>query len=329
MADWNPGVGAYRAAMRLAGILPRTGAMCLADLAAELAMRRSRSRRVVVERNLLRIWGARPPDRVIRSAVRRTFRSYARYWYESLLLPSLPLEEVDRRFGFEGLEHILRAREEGRGPLMVIPHLGGWEWAARWLTGVAGIPLTAVVEPLEPRELFEFFVEYRRRLGVHVVPLGPSAAAEIVRAVRRREVVCLLADRDIAGNGVPVEFFGEVTTLPAGPATLALRTGAPLLPTAVYFRGEGLYTVVRPPLRVERRGRLRDDVLRVTKMVAAALEDLIRRAPEQWHVMSPNWPSDRALVERLGGVDRVGVTRAADTGFSGGSGEDAEAVQAP
>lgn len=307
--------------MRLAGLLPRSAAIGLAYLAAEVAMRRSLWRRIVVERNLRRIWGAQPPEPVLRSAVRRTFRSYARYWYESLLLPSLPLEEVDRRFGFEGLEHIIRAREDGRGPLMVIPHLGGWEWAARWLTGVARIPLTAVVEPLDPPELFEFFVEYRRRLGVHVVPLGPSAAAEIVRAVRAREVVCLLADRDIAGNGVPVEFFGEVTTLPAGPATLALRTGAPLLPTAVYFRGEGLHTVVRPPIPVERRGRLRDDVLRVTQMVAAALEDLIRAAPEQWHVMSPNWPSDRALLERLGGLHGARGARLGDIAAAEGAAE--------
>jgi KDO2-lipid IV(A) lauroyltransferase len=92
-----------------------------------------------------------------------------------------------------------------------------------------------------------------------------------------------------------VDFFGERTTLPGGPATLALRTGAPLLPTAVYFDGpDHRRSVVLPPVDTSRQGRLREDVQRVTQDLAHALEDLIRRAPEQWHLLQPNWPSDRA-----------------------------------
>ena len=96
---------------------------------------------------------------------------------------------------------------------------------------------------------------------MEVIPLGPEAAAGVIRALRENRVVCLLADRDIAGDGMAVEFFGETTTLPAGPATLALRTGATLIPTAVYFRPHGKHFVrICPPLPVERRGRLREDV---------------------------------------------------------------------
>jgi KDO2-lipid IV(A) lauroyltransferase len=105
-------------------------------------------------------------------------------------------------------------------------------------------------------------------------------------------VVCLLSDRDIGGKGVEVEFFGETTTLPAGPAIMALRTGCRILPTAVYFDGDGVNGLVRPPLDATRQGRLRDDVSRITQDLAHELEYLIRRAPEQWHLMQPNWPSD-------------------------------------
>jgi lauroyl/myristoyl acyltransferase len=119
----------------------------------------------------------------------------------------------------------------------------------------------------------------------------------VLTALRNNHVVCLLSDRDIGGGGVEVEFLGERTTLPAGPATLALRTGAPLFPTAVYYGGErGRRGVVRPPLDLARTGRLRDDVARVTQALADELGDLIRRAPEQWHLLQPNWPSDRAAV---------------------------------
>jgi lauroyl/myristoyl acyltransferase len=95
---------------------------------------------------------------------------------------------------------------------------------------------------------------------------------------------------------VEVEFFGERTTLPAGPATLSLRTGAPILPTAIYHEGRRHRGVARPPVPTVRTGSLRDDVGRVTQLLARELEDLIRHAPEQWHLMQPNWPSDREQV---------------------------------
>ena len=111
---------------------------------------------------------------------------------------------------------------------------------------------------------------------------------------KQNEVLALLSDRDIGGGGVPVTFFGEQTTLPAGPATLALRTGAPVLPTAVYFtqRGDGHLGVIHPPVTIERTGKLRADVATFTQAMATDLESLIRRAPEQWHLFQPNWPSD-------------------------------------
>jgi KDO2-lipid IV(A) lauroyltransferase len=91
-----------------------------------------------------------------------------------------------------------------------------------------------------------------------------------------------------------VEFFGERTTLPGGPATLALRTGAPIVPTAIYFDGpSSRHAVLLPALDTRRQGKLRDDVQRVTQDLATALEILIRKAPEQWHLLQPNWPSDR------------------------------------
>ena len=116
----------------------------------------------------------------------------------------------------------------------------------------------------------------------------------MLQALRANRIVCLLSDRDLTGDGVEVEFFGERTTLPGGPATLALRTGATLLPAAVYFRpGRNHHAVVRPPVPAAREGRLREDVARITQLLADEFEALIRAAPEQWHLMQPNWPSDR------------------------------------
>jgi KDO2-lipid IV(A) lauroyltransferase len=128
-----------------------------------------------------------------------------------------------------------------------------------------------------------------------VVKIGPDAGKAVLGALRRNQIVCLLSDRDLTGDGVEVEFFGERTRLPGGPATVALRTGAPLLPVAVYFEERGgHHGVVQPPVPAERQGRLRDDVQRVTQELARRFEQLISTAPEQWHLLQPNWPSDLA-----------------------------------
>jgi KDO2-lipid IV(A) lauroyltransferase len=192
----------------------------------------------------------------------------------------------------EGLEHLEAALAAGTGAIVALPHLGGWEFGGAWL-GTKGYRMTVVAERVEPPELFDWFVELRRRLGLTVVPLGPGAGSAVLRALKENEVVGLVSDRDIPGSGVEVEFFGERTTLPSGAATLALRTGAPILTAAIYFDGpRGHHAVVRPPIPVERKGKLRDDVTRVTQVVAHELEALIRAAPDQWHLLQPNWPSD-------------------------------------
>ena len=284
---------AYRGASAVARLLPGrvvdVGAPGLADLMA----RRPSERRAMVERHQRRVdpslTGTDLDERV-----REVYRSYGRYYGESFRLPTISPAELDARMSYEGYEHILQAREDGFGPLVVMPHLGSWEWSAYWLTRVEQTPVTAVVERIEPPALFDWFVDYRESIGMEIVPLGPDAGRSVVQAVKQRHAIALLCDRDIGRSGVEVSFFGETTTLPSGPAVLALRTGAPLLPTAIYDRGRTHHGVVRPPIPVARQGSFRADVARITQALATELEVLIRAAPEQWHLMQPNWPSDWA-----------------------------------
>ena len=298
----------YRAGSAFVRTMPRPVAEAGAALAGFVAVELSAERRLLTERNLHRAAGPDLTGTALRRAVHRTFGSYMRYWVDSFRLPKLSPEQIDAGFAVEGYDHIERALASGIGPILVLPHLGGWEWAAFWLTQVMGEQVTAVVEAVEPQELFDFFVEFRHKLGMQVVPLGPRAGAEVIGAIKAGHITCLLCDRDISGEGVEVEFFGERTTLPAGPVTVALRTGAPLLPTAVYFRGKGHHAVIHPPLEMERRGRLREDVARITQDLAHVLEEQIRAAPEQWHLQSPNWPSDYDALAAIGHPhDRPGV----------------------
>ena len=289
-------VWAYRAGSLLARHAPLFVHNAATRVAGAVAPSWCRSERVVVARNLERVLQRSLSATEKRRGVAKTFEWYARYFAESFRLPSITAAQIDREFSCEGFEEVAAAVQRGQGPILALPHLGTWEWAAWWLALVPKFKVTAVVEPLEPPEVFEWFVGFRESLGMNIVPLGADAGKASVRALRQGDVLCLLTDRDIAGNGVVVEFFGEKTTLPAGPATLALRTGSPLIPTAVYWRNNARHAICMPPLNTTRSAKLRQDVTRVTQDLAKSFEYLIGQDPEQWHMLSPNWPSDyRAL----------------------------------
>lgn len=297
----HPAYVVYRTGSALARALPGWAVPAVSSVAARVAASRLASRRLIVERNLRRVRGQDLSDAEVRAGVQATFASYAHYWIESFRLPGTSAADLAQGMTTVGLEHLEGGRAAGTGTILAMPHLGAWEWAGFWLSAVEGHPFTAVVEQIEPPELAEWFVGLRRQLGIEVVPLGPSAATACLRALKANRVLALLCDRDIGGTGIEVEMFGERTTLPGGPATLALRTGAPLVPAAVTFDIGGRHLgQALAPLDTERQGSLRTDVARVTQDLAHALETLIRRAPDQWHLLQPNWPSDHAALVAAG-----------------------------
>ena len=292
MPDGGAVVAAYKAGAKLSQALPGSFVEPVSRAAGLGFGQAMRGKRELLARHLRRVHGPSLKGVALRRAVDQAFDSYARYWVESFRIPTLSNVEIAAHFTHEGLGNLRKGIADGTGVILALPHLGGWEWAGRWIAD-CGWPITVIVEALEPPELFEWFADYRRSLGMEVVPLGPGAASSAIKAVKSNGVLCLLCDRDIGGGGIEVDFFGERTKLPAGPATLALRTGAPVLPTAVYFRPNGgHFGKVGPPLDVTRHGSMSEDIASITQQLAHRLEELIRLAPEQWHMLQPNWPSD-------------------------------------
>ncbi len=269
------------------------------NLIAKISSRLARERRFLVGRNLTRVYDKTLKEEEKLSKVEKTFQTYARYWVDSARMQGLSDFEIDSGFTVEGFEHIEDSWEAGVGTILALPHLGGWEWAGRWLTCRPNYEVTVVVEPQRPKELFEFMVDYRESFGMNVIPLGPNAGKGVINALKRNHIVCLLCDRDIDGKGVKVNFFGEETTVPAGPATLSIRTGARIIPVAVYQKENSHHAVVCPPIPSERTGALREDVSRVSQEIIHVFEVLIRSEPEQWHLMQPNWPSDISGLEEF------------------------------
>jgi len=223
---------------------------------------------------------------LLERCVRRGFAEYGQYWAESAKLPALSGAQISERFRLsEGREHLEAAKARGKGVVIALPHMGSWEWGGAYLAQI-DLAMTAVAERLEPPELFEWFTSKREAIGLRVVPLDEHAGTVLLQTLRDNGVVGLLCDRDLQGNGVEVEFFGRRVTMPAGPATLALRTGATLVCASCYAGpGRDHHAVITRPLEAVRTGGLREDVTRVTQEIARVLEGLIQRAPEQWHVL--------------------------------------------
>jgi phosphatidylinositol dimannoside acyltransferase len=287
----------YTTLSRGLAALPEPAAHGVANAVGGVLFRIRHEHRRMVINNLRRILGADADDAaVLERWARRSFRAYARYWVEGARLGSTSPAEVEQRTFVQGLEYLVEGIAAGKGVIMALPHVGSWEYGGAFLA-TQDLPMTSVAERIEPPELFEFFVEQRAGMGLTIVPLDASSGGAIVSTLRRGGLVGLLSDRDLTGTGVDVEFFGERTTMPAGPATLALRTGATLVTGAVYSGpGNDHRGIVDPPIDTTRRGPLRSDVARITQEIAHRFEREVRRAPDQWHVFQPFWSVDRPEV---------------------------------
>jgi KDO2-lipid IV(A) lauroyltransferase len=242
--------------------------------------------------NLDVVTGGRLDDAALEDLTRRGMQSYARYWQEAFRLPSLSRERIVAASSMPGREHLERARAEGRGVVLALPHSGNWDAAGVWLVDWLDGPFLTVVERLKPESLYRRFVAYRERLGMRVVPLtgGERPSSVVLREwLATGGTTCLLVDRDLSGAGVPVTLFGRRTTMPGGPALLAAQTGAALLPAVCQFDGAGWRFVIHPPVPVDGPGRLRDRVTAAMQQVADAFAATITEQPEDWHVLGRIW----------------------------------------
>lgn len=238
-------------------------------------------------------------DRVVRkesfgaksSLALAAYVSYAKYWAEALSMGFLDRQDLESRMSFSGFEHVYEALGQGRGVIITSPHLGNWDFGAAWFAA-KGFPITAVMEDLDPQELFDWFADLRLAFGIHAIPPSSNSFRTLVAALSRGEAVALVADRDMQGSGIPVSFFGEKTPIPQGVALLALRTGAPIIPMAIYMLPGGHHLAfAEEPVNTARCGSLREDVERITNSIISRYEALILADPVQWHLFQPNWPS--------------------------------------
>ena len=213
-------------------------------------------------------------------------RSHLRNVYEMLAIPGWPHREVLARIETIN-EAGMRAAYASTGAVVALPHSGNWDLAGAYAE-LTGMPVTTVAEEL-PGPEFAAFVAFREQLGMRVLShRDPAVIGKLIDAVRAGRLVCLLGDRDLPGRGVPVRWAGQPVTMPAGPALVARRTGAALVPIVCQFTPRGMRIVFADPVP-HRPGR--DGLVAMVQDVADFFVRTIATQPEDWHMMQPFFPT--------------------------------------
>lgn len=273
-----------------------------------------------LEANLLRV---RPgaTGKQLRALSRAVMRSYMRYWHEAFVLQDIPAETLVARMHCGDSEvPALEMLKQGRGVVFALPHLGNYDHAGAWIIARGSGSFTTVAERLKPESVFDQFLAYREALGFEVLPhTGGSASPFGVMARRLREgrLVCLVADRDLTASGVEVDFFGERARVAAGPANLAVQTGAALMPVAVWYEGEDWGGRVYPEIPVPGHGTRKEKVAAMTQQLVAVWEAAIAEHPEDWHMLQKVFVADLD-------PQRLPPSQSAGNGAAAGAGRDAE-----
>jgi phosphatidylinositol dimannoside acyltransferase len=302
VSGWATDAG-FTAGWQLVRRLPEPVARRVFERAADVATRRGGRSITQFRRNLARVVGPGVTEQELDRLVRAGMRSYARYWLETFRLPSMDQAETLARVSTVGGEHVDDAVASGRGAVVALPHSGNWDIAGLWVVQ-RGHRFTTVAERLKPESLFDKFVAYRESLGMEVLPLtgGARPAMDVLtERLKGGGLVCLVADRDLSRSGIEVEFFGEPTRMPGGPARLAATTGADLLPVHLYYDGNGWGQWIGAPIDLG-DGNLRAKVKAGTQAVASTFADRIAEHPTDWHMLQRLWLADLKQA-RLAMVD--------------------------
>ncbi|WP_434743643.1 phosphatidylinositol mannoside acyltransferase [Micromonospora sp. SH-82] len=284
---------AYVAGWRVVRALPRPVVAAAFAAGADRAHRRRGTGATRLRANLRRVVGPDLPEADLDDLVRQGLRSYARYWMEAFRLPSLSREQLLSGFRLRNPEPLHADVAAGRGAVVALPHAGNWDAAGAWVAAT-GWPITTVAERLRPEGVFKRFVAFRESLGMEILPThgGPRPAFDVlVDRLAAGGVVPLLADRDLSARGIEVDFFGARTRMPAGPALLAIRTGAPLYVASMWYEPDAACASIDGPLPLPDpdSGPLDQRVRTLTQRIADGLAAGIARHPQDWHMLQRMW----------------------------------------
>ena len=274
----------------LTSALPRRLSYALANALSDFAYLMFREKRRWARENIAHVISRSPESCEARHLARRMFRSYGLYWADFFGLNGRYARKIRDLVRMEGLEHLRRALERGKGVVFVTAHIGSWDVGGAALAASGSLPeCSAVVEPVTKQSSDFAMTEMREKRGIRVIPLGRPLA--IGRALRRNEIVFVVGDRAVGAEGVEAQFFGQRTLFPRGAAYWAVKSGAAIVLGFCIRQPDGTYVghIEKPIVPSSEGGEA--SVRQHTQEVARIVESYITRYPEQWCMLQPIWGS--------------------------------------
>jgi KDO2-lipid IV(A) lauroyltransferase len=285
---------AYFAGWRIVRWLPEKSAYRLFAFVADRASAKSGKNFRRLQSNLKRVL-PELTETQLRSLAQAGMRSYLRYWCDTFRSPDWDTKRIQSTVTVNDAELLLEPVRSKRGVVVALPHSGNWDHAGSYFCS-QGIPLVTVVERLKPEKLFLKFLEYRQAIGMEALPLDGRVMGTLASRLREGKLVALVADRDLSRSGIDVKFFDGTARMPAGPALLAIRTGADLITAYVSYTVSGINIDFRK-VQIASGETETERVAKTVQLCADNFAAGISQYPQDWHMLQRIWV-DGDFVER-------------------------------
>ncbi|MBM3655513.1 MAG: phosphatidylinositol mannoside acyltransferase [Actinobacteria bacterium] len=285
----------YSALWRIVRTIPEKSAYSLFAWLAKYAYRRNGKRAQRLRRNYIHV---RPSasELELEELVLSGLKSGMRYWCDTFRISDWNKDKILRGARSINDNYLFDPVASRRGVIVAVPHAGNWDHAGAVFCA-RGLKVISVAEHLKPDRLFKRFLEHRESIGMRILDLDAGVMRELRSFLEQGQLVALVADRDLSKSGIDVTFFGARARMPAGPAILALETGADLVTVYVSYTEDGILINCAPAIEVDKSAERKGEIARITQVIANRFEDAIRQNPSSWHMQQRIF-IDSDFVER-------------------------------
>jgi len=277
----------YLFAWKLIGVLPEKSAYKLSKVISDQIYRKNGKGVKRLRGNYQRVM-PKMSEREIEDLTKDGMRSYLRYWFDTFRLNKWSKSRIIETT-FVVRENLLRDPiATKQGCIIALPHAGNWDHAAAYFCST-GITLTAVVEKLKPEAIFKKFLAYRQSIGIEAISHKEKTIPILMERLNEGKLIALVADRDMSRNGIEVNFLGGVAKMPAGPAILALKTGAPLVTAYIRYFEKGIEITIDETIKLPVAGSEEEQIKIITQSMADNFAKRIKDSPVDWHMLQRIW----------------------------------------
>ena len=277
----------YLFAWKVIGVLPEKSAYKLANIISDRVYSKNGKGVKRLRSNYRRVM-PNISERQLDELTKDGMRSYLRYWFDTFRLNKWSKSRIIETT-FVVRENLLRDPIATKaGCIIALPHAGNWDHAAAYFCST-GITLTAVVEKLKPEAIFKKFLAYRQSIGIEAISHKEKTIPILMERLNQGKLIALVADRDMSRNGIEVNFLGGIAKMPAGPAILALKTGAPLVTAYIRYLEKGIEITFDETIKLPVAGSEEEQIKIVTQSMADNFAKRIKDSPVDWHMLQRIW----------------------------------------